>query len=748
MPGSGDPAFNLRSPMMRRVLLLAILFPLLAPLLRAEWTAMNVASNLSINCLVVHGTELYAGTSAGVFVTSDQGAGWRPLNGGLIVNEVIPSVLSIAVWGDTLIAGTDGRGMFRSINGGASWYQVPSSPVGLKVPALAVGSGGWIAGATTGLFRSVDGGVTWQATALQSPVAAIAQSGDVIAAGGKGGVFVTSDDGASWRSSKVGLLDTTIRALSMAGNLLIAISGRSGVFRSIDAGLTWSASNSGLTITEFNGEAVSVAAYAAVAVVGSSSGVYVSTDDGAHWAATAALPKANAQFQGYKALALTSAGNLFAGAYGDNEFVSATHGLGVYSTGFQGGEWAPTNAGLSFNSFYLFGGAAAGTFVYAGTGSTSIFDARTALYRSSDDGGNWSGRDQDQITSRSLVASGDTLIAGTVTYSADKSGIALSTDFGTSWVMRTELSWRTLFSTAFDSKMGVAAFMRNGDDVVVALQNSAVYHSTDLGTTWTAALTGPTDQTAMFLADGVDVLAATVHGVFRTTDRGMHWAADTAGMGGMNVNALVMAGSTLLAAAGRTSTGGAGSGIWAHEGGHWVQRTGGLPAQLDVNDLLAVRGAIVAASSAGVFVSHDAGGTWREVRHRSDDAAVTTLAATNDYLYVTSLTGVFRSLIDSVLNGVDGEIALLRSADLLIAPNYPEPFAMETVIAFTLRAPSIITLRIYDDRGTPVASIARGKFASGAHNAVWNAAEMRCGAYWCVLSANGREVARRITVVR
>ena len=67
-------------------------------------------------------TKLFASSGAGVFLSNDNGTTWTGVNSG-ITN---PDVLSLAVLGTNLFAGTNGDGVYLSTNNGATWTGINS----------------------------------------------------------------------------------------------------------------------------------------------------------------------------------------------------------------------------------------------------------------------------------------------------------------------------------------------------------------------------------------------------------------------------------------------------------------------------------------------------------------------------------------------------------------------------------------------------------------------------------------------
>jgi photosystem II stability/assembly factor-like uncharacterized protein len=84
-------------------------------------------SNQFISTLALHPTDpniFYIGGPEGVLKTVDGGKTWRPHNQGLTTLNVRTISLS-ASDPQLLYLGTNGSGLYRSINGGDSWMPIP-----------------------------------------------------------------------------------------------------------------------------------------------------------------------------------------------------------------------------------------------------------------------------------------------------------------------------------------------------------------------------------------------------------------------------------------------------------------------------------------------------------------------------------------------------------------------------------------------------------------------------------------------
>ena len=247
-------------------------------------------------------TTLYAATSqggtpqgvSGVFKTTDGGASWSPVNTGLTCASAFPGgapfacpVSELALdprTPTTLYAGTS-DGVFKTTDGGASWSPASTGltcgapPCTVSVSALALdpttpttlyagtqgvsGSGTGTVVPVSGVFKSTDGGGSWSSVSTGLPpygpfVTALALDPTtpttLYAGTNGGGVFKTTDGGASWSPVNTGLpltlvtivtafaFDPTTPTTLYAGTVF-----NSGVFKTIDGGGSWSPMNTGLT---------------------------------------------------------------------------------------------------------------------------------------------------------------------------------------------------------------------------------------------------------------------------------------------------------------------------------------------------------------------------------------------------------------------------------------------------------------------------------------------------------------------
>ena len=345
-----------------------------------SWTSISIPSLplfTRIETFEVIGTNLFAGTSQGVYLSTNNGTSWVAVNDGLTVNNGLTSeeIQSLVASGVNLFAGSY-NGIFVSSNNGANWTRVSTgTPVNRLVKCLAVKD--------SNLFAGTDGG----------------------------GIFLSTNNGLSWTAVNTNLTATSVFSFAISGSNMFVGTAGNGVFLSTDNGASWSQAANGLPNESliWSLASIDVNVFAATG-----DGVYLSANNGISWAAVnAGLPIFN---RGVAPL-LASGGNLFAGLWGGEIFLSADNGTSW--TTVYNGSWTNGIASLE----------AIGNNLYASTfGGTS---ADGGVFLSTNNGSNWASISNGlppQSSILSIAGNGTSLFAGTNT-----SGVYLSINNGASW---------------------------------------------------------------------------------------------------------------------------------------------------------------------------------------------------------------------------------------------------------------------------------------------------------------------------
>ncbi len=324
-------------------LLLIWLFVFHIRVASAQWTKVD---GDMVWCYAEDDTYIYAGHIGGVYIpwdtaaprsvirSSDSGATWTSVSKGLLSGTIYSlNVFSLAVIGDKLLAGTD-KGIFLSSDHGDNWTQLNFDPSNGEVHCLFADDSIIFAGVDAGELRCEDGGV-----------------------------FSSTDQGASWLPANSGLTnhcgDKRVYAFAKIGSTLFAGSWLGGVFYSTNNGGNWtktSHATDGWQVTSF-------AVIDSNLFAGLSGALFCSTDRGVSWTRCESGLTDSVTHSGYAIQALVSSGrNLFAG----------TDLHGVYLSTNLGESWSSANSNLGTDdilSANVYSLAVLRGYVFAGTGS-------------------------------------------------------------------------------------------------------------------------------------------------------------------------------------------------------------------------------------------------------------------------------------------------------------------------------------------------------------------------------------------
>jgi photosystem II stability/assembly factor-like uncharacterized protein len=287
----------------------------------ASWHAANTGlpyasvQTLAISPGYANDRAVFAGTTnAGIFQSTDAGNTWTASNTGLSKLWVEDTAISSNYYSDGTIFVSlwdpDG-GVYKSIDSGQTWSPHNNGLTRREVSALAMSpnyasdqmvyaaiwapSDRWWTG---GIFRSSDGGETWYRM-LMSPDSAeltslatspdLERDGIVFAGTEANGILKSADRGDTWAPASVGLGDPASRAVraiavspDYATDQTAFIATDGGVFRTTDGAGHWSPSVSFAGTTA----ALCISADYAVdetAFAGNAFGVSKTSDGGNSW---------------------------------------------------------------------------------------------------------------------------------------------------------------------------------------------------------------------------------------------------------------------------------------------------------------------------------------------------------------------------------------------------------------------------------------------------------------------------------
>jgi hypothetical protein len=588
---------------------LALAIVLLCPIASAQWVQINGDIGLyysDILSLALVGTNLFAGTSErGVFLSTNNGSSWTAVSEGLprwafsgrgagqydTTNYYYYSIQCLAVSGTNLFAGTSERGVFLSTNNGSSWTAVSEG-----LPRLAYD------------------------TTNYSSIQCLAVSGTNLFAGTSGGgVFLSTNNGTNWTAVNSGLIDTEITSdpaarsvvnvLTVSGTNLFAGTDGGGVFLSTNNGSSWTAVSEGLPRSAYDTTNYYYYSIQCLAVSGtnlfagtSERGVFLSTNNGSSWTAVSeGLPRLaydTTNYSSIQCLAVSGA-NLFAVTQWRYKPVDASSG--VYHS---------TNNGTTWTAVGLLGLA----------------------------------RDRPQAGRICLAVSGTNLFAGT-----SERGVFLSTNNGSSWTAVSE----GLPRLAYD-KTNIECLATSGTNLFAGTSGGVVFLSTNNGTSWTAVNQG--SEVRCWASIGQRLFVGTSNqGVFCSTNGGSHWSS--AGNNGLPNMGSIIIEINSLASIGQNLYAGTIYGVFlsTDDGTNWSAVNTGLLRSEEYGDYvgikcLAVSGTnLLAGAYNGVFLSTNYGTSWGALDSASTLGSVRSLAIVGTNLFAATPNGVHRSTSNGAL---------------------------------------------------------------------------------------------------
>jgi photosystem II stability/assembly factor-like uncharacterized protein len=228
--------------------------------------------------------------------------------GGTVLDLAVehPAFASTAQEEGNVVLAATFAGIYRSTDGGKSWYRVEADLPDWFIQTVALGSMGgqllaFAASRMGWVYRSTDGGETWTTISdwrdtgivtrlVVSP--GFATDGIVFACTEEDGLFKSSDRGRTWKAASFGLLNLSVTSFGYSPDFAedeIAFAGTEGggLFRTRNGGRAWRESGEGLPNSAVQCVAVSPNFTAdGIVLVGTEDrGLYRSDDGGRTWRA-------------------------------------------------------------------------------------------------------------------------------------------------------------------------------------------------------------------------------------------------------------------------------------------------------------------------------------------------------------------------------------------------------------------------------------------------------------------------------
>jgi hypothetical protein len=441
-----------------------------------------------------------------VYVGADELGFYRSVNGGTTFFR-IPSTLTararyIATSADgavVYLVHLDGS-LLVSTNRGEGWTQQASTLFAggqdlIMAFALASGSTGVLYAALQdrGIQKSVDGGISWSpanvgiGAEVLSDVTADPSVPDRVFAGTNDGVYVSEDAGGTWMLSSfnnhsaqeivVDSADSRLMFVRSNGEVFMSTAGAGGVWQEITASLNAS-------------DVATISWHSPVRdriLVGTSDGIYATTNGGAEWTAS------------HAGFAQTPTAVLHSATDGSDVIFLGSSQNGAYTTSGNTQSWTSMNSAGLRTAVRVARGATVSAIAADHTDARQIYTAvlNAGLAYSDDGGATWQARAaaDDRLRSISSLAvdptDGQTIYAGTWLH-----GVLKSEDGGNVWNTANAGLPECAPPDVMPRFNSIAIDRSNPDVLYVAgLCNSdgsgfGVYRSTDAALSWTARNVG------------------------------------------------------------------------------------------------------------------------------------------------------------------------------------------------------------------------------------------------------------------
>jgi len=513
------------------------------------WRARPVGlKSGKISALAHTGSYLFAGTAdSGIFrftgfVGSDRY--WEKVNTGL-TNLHVTSLVTID--SITLLAGTDGGGVFKTINKGATWFAVNNAVLHhYEIKTLVKAGNRIIHTSDGGLWATDDGGASWidfndvntyhvEANALSyntntDEILVSNSDGLFIASGASttgtpaytlvqgslplstviysisnngtnwylatnAGIFTSPTGTISWTNINTGIATTDVRVVVPYQTDLVAGTNKAGIYKSPAAAINWTPLN-----TNFNNlETYSIATTGAdVVIVATEKGVFRSLD------------LANSYFRGNNGL--TDSLNVRDLVFSGSILYAATHNGGVFKSTDTAKTWSTFNAGLTNMNIKR---------IYTSAASLFLINAANEIYEYT--GGTWTLTQSGLpggVVPTSIAFFGTEILLGTY-----GNGVFTKPLTGGSW---------TAANTGL-SNLNITSVIASPTKIVAGTDGSGVFVSNYTSINWSATALTSIPHTTMIGLNGNKIQALEYYagyvfasykgGLLATSDDGATWIA-------------------------------------------------------------------------------------------------------------------------------------------------------------------------------------------------------------------------------
>ena len=815
----------------RSLLILAVIFFIFNNFTSAQWKNIGPGGGSDLQSIAVHPTNsniVYTGGDIeGLFKTLNGGQSWANINNNLATGPWTPDVYwtnqiyfdKSDVTYNTLYLAT-AMAMFKTTDGGATWslsfpsvinsetdfisvYSVVIDPTNNNI--IYTGTDG------KGIYKTIDGGINWLKLNVPSLDSATVYSlvfdtNKNLYLGTTNGIFKSTDNGNTWTQANNGLVNTTVWNLRT-----VTISSQTTLFATV---ITHGTPGSPST---FDG------------------GIFKSSDGASSWQNISSdLPQyqsSDSLFYFYWRFAVNplNTNTVYIGTSvgSPDESLAAFENWGIYKTVNGGQSWVKVdnNLSLGWMNGTFFDERHALVLAIAPSDANTIYWGRDWMNKSTDGGQNWAQIYTQKISSAWKGNGFELMMVESMAFDPtntqrvfvgyDDMGPFRSDDNLNSFV---PLDPKMDPYDGYDAGKDFEIDPANGDiylsryDGLGSAFNSGyglgqVWKSTDNGTNWSLISNGLPDGRPELVLDKLSGVAGNRtmycasfgNGIYKTTNSGGAWSAVNNGIGADASKIwelLINPNNSSELYAGVNSFGGGGALYKTTDGGNiWIKLSSFPAFDILTIDYDKTNNIIYVGATdnydfntdGGLYRSADGGTTWTKIFNHTRIVDVEIDPNNSNLIYVASQPwyevwlpninpGIYKStdggtnwnnisgnlshsFIDFIkLNpnntsqlfaGTGGgglwvndnatavdQVGNTIPSKFTLSQNYPNPFNPSTTISYQLSEITFVTLKVYDALGREVKKLVNKEQPAGNYNVNFEASKLSSGVYFYRITAN------------
>jgi Secretion system C-terminal sorting domain len=380
-------------------------------------------------------------------------------------------------------------------------------------------------------------------------------------------------------------------------------------------------------------------------------------------------------------------------------------------------QWVQMSNGIPSvsNAFSL---AVIGNTIFAG------LDFGRGVYKSSNDGLNWT---QTALNNRQII----TLLAvGNYLYAGTDSGIFVTSNNGTSW------------THSSINGIPILSFTANGNTIFAGTNNYGVYVSSNNGNTWVQTTLNNKYVSSLTVFNNI-IFAGTTGAIYVSTNNGVDWSSIPNTFG--QVLSFAIIGNTILGGIANYPTGYGGIKMSTNNGTNWSY----TPFQEEtVFALTAYNNKLFSGTSiSGIFYSSNLGTNWLAINQGLPTTIVKSLLITNNYIFAaTAGTSIWRRSLSEII-GIQN-ISTETPSKYSLSQNYPNPFNPTTNIKFSIVNSGDVKLVVYDIQGREVRTLVNESLKPGTYEAAFDASVLNSGVYFYKLVTGNFTETKKMLLIK